>query len=289
MGVVLTAIVLLALAGCTDSSIVEAGPAAKASVDDLAWFAGTWSAGGDPVTEEVWMPPASGSIMGVNRTMSGGKTQTHEYLRIEDRDDGAYYVAAPKGQAEASFRLVELEGKRAVFENLAHDFPQRLTYTRKGDALTAEVEGSGNAVTFAWKAARVDTAAVEAGARKALEDYRVAMSTGNYDQALKISIDSPQFYWAEDGRKPYKSLKHVKAAFDQLEQLGGLEVKYTDTEVTVLSADNAIVYTQHDTTLRRGGSTFSGALTINMKKTDVGWKFVAGHTSSTAPEPSVPE
>jgi len=268
------------LAGCIGARDIEARPAVQASVDDFAWFVGTWVTAEDPVTEEVWMPPAAGTMMGVNRNMSDGVTLGYEYLRLRERDGGIDYVASPGGQGETAFQLVELAEQRAVFENLAHDFPQRLTYTRVGDALTADVEGGGEGFSVAWQAVTFDPAEVEAEVRKTLETYRVAMSTGDYEAALRSSLDTPAFYWAEDGRKSYQSLAQVRVAFDQLKNMGGMDVAYTNTEVTVLSADHAIVYTQHATTIREAGYTFSGALTATLERTDDGFKFVAGHTSS---------
>ena len=38
-----------------------------------------------------------------------------------------------------AFRLVRHDAASAIFENPAHDYPQRIVYTREGDTLTAEV------------------------------------------------------------------------------------------------------------------------------------------------------
>jgi hypothetical protein len=65
-----------------------------------------------------------------------------EFLRIEARADGVYYVAQPKGKPPTDFKLARKDGETFVFENLAHDFPKRILYTRAGDdALVARVEG----------------------------------------------------------------------------------------------------------------------------------------------------
>jgi hypothetical protein len=40
-----------------------------------------------------------------------------------------------------SFKLVKLTGTVAVFENLEHDFPQRIEYSLEGDQLTGRIEG----------------------------------------------------------------------------------------------------------------------------------------------------
>jgi hypothetical protein len=52
----------------------------------------------------------------------------------------------PEGKSSVSFRLAELDRKarRAVFENLDHDFPTRLSYQRVEDGkLLIIVSGPG--------------------------------------------------------------------------------------------------------------------------------------------------
>jgi hypothetical protein len=53
------------------------------------------------------------------------------------------YAAAPSGQAPAEFESVAVSDSSATFENLAHDFPQRIIYRRMGrDSLLARVEAT---------------------------------------------------------------------------------------------------------------------------------------------------
>ena len=49
-------------------------------------------------------------------------------MRIVERDAGLVYIAQPGGAAPTEFVLVELDTKRAVFENPRHDHPQRIVY-----------------------------------------------------------------------------------------------------------------------------------------------------------------
>ncbi len=83
-------------------------------------------------------------MMGMSRTVKNGKTVEFEFVRLVKETDGSInYVANPSGQQGASFTLVSLEGQRAVFENLQHDFPQRIIYHRRtADSLVARIEGT---------------------------------------------------------------------------------------------------------------------------------------------------
>jgi hypothetical protein len=88
-----------------------------------------------------------GSLLGVGRTVGGGKTLEFEFLQIREEDHGLFYVAKPSNQPEASFKLTAHSADSVTFENPTHDFPQRIIYRRSGDALFARTEGTTNGRT----------------------------------------------------------------------------------------------------------------------------------------------
>src|SRR5688572_9402981 len=83
----------------------EAAPAAP-GIDQLAWLAGSWrleKAG--RVTDEQWMAPAGGVMLGMSRTVAKGKVLEHEFLQIREGPGGELaYVALPSRQKEATFK-----------------------------------------------------------------------------------------------------------------------------------------------------------------------------------------
>jgi hypothetical protein len=115
----------------------------KFTIADFAWLAGCWDgSSANREALEQWMKPAGQTMLGMSRTVAGGKTVAYEFLQIREQEDGIYYVAKPSGQAEASFKLVKFEKQEAVFENLEHDFPQRIIYRLEKDgSLAAAIEG----------------------------------------------------------------------------------------------------------------------------------------------------
>jgi Domain of unknown function (DUF6265) len=117
---------------------------AGADVDRLSWLSGCWTQPrANGLVEEQWMTPRGGSMLGMSRTVVGGKTAEFEFLRIAVVDGTLAYVAKPSGQAEAAFPVKSLEDAVVVFENLSHDFPQRIIYRRNADAtITARIEGT---------------------------------------------------------------------------------------------------------------------------------------------------
>jgi hypothetical protein len=115
------------------------------SVDQLGWISGCWERRGDDrLTEERWMTPSGGLMIGMSRTVAKGKVVEYEFIMIREEANGDIsYIARPSGQEEASFRLVKLGKTEAVFENPTHDFPQRIIYRREKDgSLFARIEGT---------------------------------------------------------------------------------------------------------------------------------------------------
>lgn len=117
--------------------------------DMPAWMAGCWEQRSeDFVYEEHWMAPAGDMMLGMSRTVRDGKVTATEYLRIDRTAETRtlQYTAIPSGQSLTVFTASKVESRRLVFENPAHDFPQRIIYTLGGDALTARIEGEKNGV-----------------------------------------------------------------------------------------------------------------------------------------------
>lgn len=117
--------------------------AAAQDIGSLNWLAGCWRAeGGEPGSQEQWMAPAGGGMLGMARTIRRGKVGEFEFLQIIANAEGRLtYVAKPSGQAEASFVVKEQGEQSVTFENPAHDFPQRISYKREGLVLKARIEG----------------------------------------------------------------------------------------------------------------------------------------------------
>lgn len=141
------------------ATVLSAGEPTQGKIGEFGWLAGHWrSATGRTVIEEGWLGPAGGTMLGVNRTVSGDRTLAFEYLRLEERDGGLVLLASPGGRHPATtFTLVKLEEQGAVFANPDHDFPQQISYRREGDRLMAEISGAdeGEKKSIGWVFERV--------------------------------------------------------------------------------------------------------------------------------------
>lgn len=117
-------------------------PTVGAGADALGWLAGSWGGQSGTLTmEEHWTSPAGGMLLGMHRDVRGDRAVSFEFMRIESREGTLTFMASPRGAAPTPFPLKEHGAQRVVFENTAHDFPQRIIYWREGDALRARVEG----------------------------------------------------------------------------------------------------------------------------------------------------
>ena len=116
------------------------------SLQRLTWLTGKWT-GTETSSrfEESWTDAAGGIMVGMGKEIEKDKLSFFEYLRIESRKEGVFYVAQPFGKEPVSFKLLRMNESVAVFENKEHDFPQRITYFKKADGvLEIELLGVGD-------------------------------------------------------------------------------------------------------------------------------------------------
>jgi len=116
-----------------------AQPAEESPIAPLAWLEGCWTSNVNRrEVREQWLPLRGNLMLGMSHTVIQGNTQDYEYLRIESRPDGVYYVALPSGQNASRFKY---EGKTVVtmgyrsddafvFANPSVEFPQKIVYRR---------------------------------------------------------------------------------------------------------------------------------------------------------------
>jgi hypothetical protein len=112
-------------------------------VEELHWFAGCWERNVDAlVIEEQWLRPRGGTLLGVNRTIRDESLVGFEFMRIHSRGDTLVFSAQPSEQEGTDFKTLTVGDREVAFENLDHDFPQRIQYRAVGgDSLYASIEG----------------------------------------------------------------------------------------------------------------------------------------------------
>lgn len=122
---------------------------------DLGWMAGCWQmTNGKSVTDEQWMKPSGGMMLGISRMVKDGKASFFENMRFVEKDGSLFFVARPsmaKSDTFFKFKSASFSVKTSAkfeqwtFENPEHDFPQRVIYRNAGkNEMFARIEGKIN-------------------------------------------------------------------------------------------------------------------------------------------------
>jgi len=126
----------------TGSSLAQQKP----SLQNVEWLSGCWEGRqGNAVIEEIWSKAAGGTMLGLGRTVRGNRTVSFEFMQFREENGSLTFLPQPQGGTRVSFPIKDSFGEKVTFENLKHDFPQRVIYERKGKALMwASIEGTQN-------------------------------------------------------------------------------------------------------------------------------------------------
>lgn len=111
-------------------------------VAGLSWLSGAWASRAEngTWTEEYWTPPRGGLMIGAGLTGKGDAIRHFEHMRIAtDKKGKVAFYGMPNGAAAVAFTLIRQTADEVVFENPAHDYPQRVSYRREGDRVVATV------------------------------------------------------------------------------------------------------------------------------------------------------
>jgi hypothetical protein len=85
-------------------------------LDGAAWLSGEWVlVEGNRCTDEHWTTPSSNMMVGTSRSVLAGRTASFEFMRIEVRGDGVYFVAQPSGHTPVDFKLAGEPGAELAF------------------------------------------------------------------------------------------------------------------------------------------------------------------------------
>jgi hypothetical protein len=122
-------------------------PASPPSIHDLSWLEGVWHGRiGGREFEAHYTGIEGEQVLSASKYSENGKPAGFEFERFEQRGDTLMLTPFPEGKSSVSFPLAEYDAqaRRAVFENLSHDFPTRISYQRVArNRLTILVSGPG--------------------------------------------------------------------------------------------------------------------------------------------------
>jgi hypothetical protein len=139
--------VLLLTAVATVIYIVAcSGHSVAYRIQAAAWFTGSWQHNdGKGITFEHWQRTSDTSLSGTGGYIVGGDTVFREQLELKQMGSELYYIPVIEVQNNGQpvyFKLTKATPDKLVFEAPAHDWPQKIAYTRvTADSIFAEVSG----------------------------------------------------------------------------------------------------------------------------------------------------
>ncbi len=158
-------LLLLLAAACGPDAEEQADDIKATKLERLAYMRGMWQMKTpDGMLIEHWQPASDTEWQGYGiMTSTAGDTLFKEALRLIQTGDTLWYiptVANQNADKEVRFKEKELSERKVVFENLNHDFPQRIAYEQTSDStLYAYIEGmkDGNVVRSDFKFTRAES------------------------------------------------------------------------------------------------------------------------------------
>jgi hypothetical protein len=147
MKIIYTAILFVTYTFFTCGNVPYSVP--KNKFDQLKkaeWLIGTWRHTSlEGTLQESWEVKNDSVYAGTTHFIIGKDTVFTENITLEQLGSDLYYITQVSNQNEGkpvSFKMTNSSKSKLVFENALHDFPQKITYTSKGDSLIAEISGT---------------------------------------------------------------------------------------------------------------------------------------------------
>jgi len=115
-------------------------------IKEFSWLSGTWKCESRQIFE-TWMPASDTSMRAINYHLDeDGERIIDEVIQLIYQNGNYYYIPALSyldKQKPTEFPLTRHNQNGFIAENKSHDFPQRITYQKKGvNSMTAIISGS---------------------------------------------------------------------------------------------------------------------------------------------------
>lgn len=134
-------LLLLAIVSCKNKEATE-----KDKIKSAKWLLGKWDTKtADGNLSESWKQINDSTFQAESFFIKNKDTLHFESIMLQQKGEDLFYNASIKGQNEnkaVTFKLTTKTEKQLVFENLKHDYPQKITYTLiTKDSLVASISG----------------------------------------------------------------------------------------------------------------------------------------------------
>ena len=115
-------------------------------IERSSWLIGSWqNISENEISTEIWGKKNDSLFTAKSFVIVKNDTVFSESIRIEQRGNSLFYIPTVKEQNQGQaveFLLVRYNEGQLAFENLKHDFPQKITYNKiTNDSILAEISG----------------------------------------------------------------------------------------------------------------------------------------------------
>lgn len=134
-------LLLLAMVSCKDSDANK-----NEKIKAASWLLGNWeNKSADGNLTENWEKVNDSTFQAQSYYIKEKDTVHFESIVLQQKGENLTYTATVKGQNNdkpVSFKLKTATDKQLAFENLKHDYPQKISYTQiTPDSLVAKISG----------------------------------------------------------------------------------------------------------------------------------------------------
>jgi Domain of unknown function (DUF6265) len=141
--------ILISFTSCTNSLRDDAPQTSIQNYSDIkkaGWLIGSWqNVSENEISAEIWEKKNDSTFSAKSYVIVKNDTVFSESIRIEQRGNSLFYIPTVKEQNQGhavEFVLVSSNEDQLVFENLKHDFPQKISYNKiTNDSILAEISG----------------------------------------------------------------------------------------------------------------------------------------------------
>lgn len=117
----------------------------KHLIKNSSWLLGSWEYKTNSGTlTENWTKVNDSTYKALSLFIKDNDTIHYESIILQEKEDTLTYTTTIKGQNNEkpiSFIMKEEVEKGLVFENLKHDYPQKISYQKANNGIIAEISG----------------------------------------------------------------------------------------------------------------------------------------------------
>lgn len=138
--------------------LISCAPKESISLNQLAWMLGSREmVTSNELILETWEKENDTLFIGKSYNLTQYDTTLTETIQLIQKENIIYYIPLVFNQNEGEpvlFELISQNPEQLIFENLEHDFPNRICYFKDDKNINAWIEGGDKKIDFYFMTTR---------------------------------------------------------------------------------------------------------------------------------------